>query len=139
MGIFKTLLFMLPLLFASCAKSIVVNYSDDTSSKGSVVMLPSKPLFGSSLTVNGKLLVEQKAVRRITVKNLPDGNFNYHLTCDNSRFQEKADVDRSFEIKSGAEKTILIETPPYSGGYWVYTGLATIGSWVALYVFLSLD
>ncbi len=134
----KTLLFILPILFASCAESIVVKYSDDAAAKGRYTILPSRPLYGASLVMNGKLLVEQKNVKKITVENLPDGNYHYHLTCDNSRYQDKVDIGKGFDVKGGNENISLLETPPYSNGYWVNMGLYWVGSWAALW-FLAED
>ncbi len=135
----KLLLLVLPVLISSCAKSIVVNFSDDANATGKVNFQPSTSLGQASLVVNGKLLVDKQDVKKITVQNLPDGLYNYHLTCDNWRYAQKADAESNFHVQGEGEKTILIETPPYSNGYWMYMGLSTLGSWAALYFLLSLD
>ncbi|MBI1225253.1 MAG: hypothetical protein GC192_08425 [Bacteroidetes bacterium] len=135
----KTLLLVFLFLFASCAKSIVVNFSDDTLAKGKINIMPSRSLERTSLVVNGKLLIDQKHLKKITVQNLPDGIYSYHLTCDNSKYTEKVDSEKRFDINAGEEQTFLLEVPPYSNGYWLNVGLYSIATWVSLYVFYGLD
>ncbi len=135
----KVLFLLLPILFGACAKSLVVNFSEDASATGTLHLLPSKQLSEVSLTVDGKLLVEREWVKKITVKNIPAGDHNYHLTCDNGKYKDKVDTQRHFQTK-GDEKTELIEVPPYSTGFWLNTGLYTAGTWAFLAVlFLSND
>ena len=139
MKILKALIFVLPVLISSCAKSIVVNFSDDANAKGKVNFQPSRSLGQASLVVNGKLLVDKQDIKKITVQNLPDGLYNYHLTCDNWRYAQKADTESNFQVQGESEKTILIETPPFSNGFWVYTGLSSISAWAALIYLYNLD
>ncbi len=138
----KALFFLLPLFIASCAKPIalVVSYSDDATATGTVKIVPSRALSNTKLTVNGKLLVENDSqfVKSITVKQLPDGNYFYRMTCENSRFNDKLDASNQFEVKGEKERTFLHEAPPYSNGYWVNKGLQSLGSLASLYFLLWL-
>lgn len=135
----KSLLLLLPFLFASCGQHIIVNYGGTGASNGQLNLLPSRSLDQSSLLVNGKLLVEREHVRKITVQNLPEGRHELHFTCDNSQFKEKVDFHDSVNIAAGSEQTKLIEVPPSSDGYWVNAGLGTLGGFVALFTVLLID
>ncbi|MCF8247955.1 MAG: hypothetical protein K9J37_22580 [Saprospiraceae bacterium] len=139
----KTLYFLLPLFFVACAKPIalVVSYSHDTTATGTVKIVPSKPLTGTKLTVNDKLLVENDSqfVKSITVMHIPDGRYQYRMTCENSKFKSKLDASNQFEVKGEKEQTFLHETPPYSTGYWINQGLYQVGLWIPLAVLLAID
>ena len=139
----KALFFLLPLLLASCAKplALVVSYSDDTTATGTVKIVPSRPLSGTKLTFNDKLLVENDSqfVKSITVKHIPDGHYSYRMTCENSKFKGKLDASNQIEVKGEEERTFLHEAPPYSTGYWVNQGMYQIGTWIALAVLLAVD
>jgi hypothetical protein len=139
MKIFKTLLFLLPILFASCGKHIIVNYGGTGTSNGNLNLLPSKSLNNASLLVNGKLLVEKEHVRKITVQNLPEGKNDLHFTCDNAMLKEKVDFYSTIEVKGGSDQTKLIEVPPTSDGYWINTGLGTLGGFIALFTIWLID
>jgi PBP1b-binding outer membrane lipoprotein LpoB len=116
-------LFLVALMMSSCARNIVVNYSDDTNNTGTLTIQPSRPTGRTFLTVNDNVLVEKKAVRKITVQNLPEGKHRIHLICDSSRFKDKMDEQREVVITKGQVNTQLLETPPYSTGFWVSYGL----------------
>lgn len=135
----KTLFLLLAVLLSSCGKHIIVNYGGGGSSNGSLNLLPSKSLPNASLLVDGKLLVEQEHVRKITVQNIPEGKHDIHFTCDNSSLKEKVDFQNTVEIKGGGEQTKLIEVPPVSDGYWINTGLGALGSFAAIMVILLVD
>ena len=128
----KALFLLLPLVFGSCVKPLylTINYSDDENAKGKINILPSRSLMGASLTMNGKLLVEQKYIKKITVQNLPDGVYDYHLTCENFKLEEKVDEQNQCLVKDGNEQYFLVESPPYSQGYWIYRGLGTLGAFI---------
>lgn len=128
----KMLFLLLPFVFASCGKHLVVNFSDNPTNSGSLNLLPSRQLSGASLTVDGKLLVEREYVRKITVLNIPLGEHHFHFTCDNSSYKDKVQFDKSLVVKAGEERTELIEVPPHSTGYWINSGLYTAGVWGAL-------
>ncbi|GEM_PF-4800795 len=128
------LLFFAPILLISCAKPLAlsINYSEDATAKGKVEFVPSKSLSGTDLTVNGKLLVEKQRVKRITLNNVPDGTYNYHLACDNSNYAEKVDTKGQFFVNNGNEQAVLVETPPHSDGYWINMGLQSLGTSILL-------
>ena len=130
----KALLLLIPFLFTSCVKpiSLMVNYSEDPNAKGTVTIVPSRPIASTSLTMNGKLLVEHKYVKKITAQNVPDGTYSYHLTGDNSKLKEKIDTKSECYVQNGEAESILVETPPISNGYWIQAGVYSMGLWIAL-------
>ena len=130
-------LFLASLLLASCSQHLIVNFSDRTTDTGSLVIQPSRRIY-AFLDVDGKLLVEDKNVKKITVNQIPVGQHVFHLICDNSQFQEKVDETKDFTVQPGSTSTHLLEVPPFSNGYWISKGLYGVGAWAGLVFWLSM-
>ena len=110
-------------IFSSCAKHITVNYQTDSTNTGNVVLKVSRPTQNTYVTLNDQLMVDKKNVKSLTVKNVPNGEYNLHYVSESSRFKEKLDMQIPVKTEAGKEVTKLIEVPPYSNGYWIYSGL----------------
>ena len=138
MQIMKTkysLFFALCLIFSSCA-NIVVNYGNPTSNSGNLVIKTTSPVY-ANLTVNDSLLIGQKYmsgkyVRRITIKNVPEGINSIHFSADSYNLNEAMDKKIEVNVKSGKTNTQLLTVPPRSNGYWVSQTLISIGCIVLL-------
>ncbi len=130
-------LFLASLLLASCSKHLIINFSDSASNTGSLTIQPSRPISRTYLTVDDKLLVERKYVKKITVNQIPAGEHEFHLVCSNYAYKEKVDEKRVFQVEANAENTQLFETPPISTGYWIFSSL-TVGGYFALITIGSL-
>jgi len=132
----KALLFILPILVASCAKpvALVVNYPGSNAGKGNAKIIPSRPISGTKLVFNNHLLVENDSqeVKSITVKNLPDGPNSYQLTCNNVVLKQNLDASNNFVVKDETQQDFLHEVPPHSSGYWVKEGLEYMSAWIAI-------
>lgn len=111
-------------IFSSCAKHITVNYQTDSTNTGNVVLKVSRPTQNTYVTLNDQLMVDKKNVKSLTVKNVPNGEYNLHYVSESSRYKEKLDAQMPITMVGGKEVTKLVEVPPYSNGYWVYNGLA---------------
>lgn len=110
-------------LFSSCAKHIQVAYQAETSNTGSVVLKLNRPTPFTYVTINDQLIVNRKNVKSLIVNNLPSGEYTIHYTTESSRLKEKLDAHVPVQMQAGKEITKLIEVPPYSNGYWIYSGL----------------
>jgi len=116
---FFLLLFVL--LLGSCAQSIHINYSYDTSTpSGSLVVIPDKPLDKVYFTMDKKLLVEKKNVKRIQVDGIPQGEHLIQMTSDAWYYSTALDYQSAVQIADGQTTTELVDTPPYSSGYYAY-------------------
>ncbi len=113
-------------LFSSCAKHIQVAYQTETSNTGSVAIKLNRPTPFSYVTINDQLIVNRKNVKSLTVNNLPAGEYTIHYTTESSRLKEKLDAHVPVKMEAGKEITKLIEVPPYSNGYWIYSGLVVL-------------
>lgn len=111
-------------IFSSCAKHITVNYQTDSTNTGNVVLKVSRPTQNTYVTLNDQLMIDKKNVKSLTVKNVPNGEYNLHYVSESSRYKEKLDAQMPITMVGGKEVTKLVEVPPYSNGYWVYNGLA---------------
>ena len=124
--LFVTLIFGLS-IFTSCSEHIYISYQTESANTGKVVLKPSGSTSGTYLTINDKLIVDDKNVKSITVSNVPDGDYNFHYTSQNNWYKYKLDTKIPVKMEMGKEVTKLVEVPPYSTGYWFYvTGMAIL-------------
>lgn len=68
----------------------------------------------------------------MTIKNVPNGDYNIQYTSDNSWHKDKLDAQILVKMEGGKEITKLVEVPPYSTGYWIYVSGMAILPWVIL-------
>ena len=120
------------LLFTSCAKNIYVNYQTDSANTGKVVLKPNKATSSTFVTINDNLIVDKKNVKSVIINNVPSGDYNIHYTSDNSWYKDKLDVQIPVKMENGKDITKLVEVPPYSTGYWIYTSGVIILPWIIL-------
>ena len=125
-------LFFLALLAAllpSCAQSILINYSyDQSQAGGKLVVIPDKPIEGANFVMNDRLLVEKKAVKKITVENVPPGEHTISMTCASWYYKDPLNYVETVQVEANKEVTKLVPTPPYSGGYYAYLIGMSVGS-----------
>jgi hypothetical protein len=107
-------------LFSSCAKHITVAYSPASERTGKIVIKPSRPIAPTSLTLNDKLLVEGKNIKKITITDVPEGTHKVNLVSNSWQLKESIDAKIDVTVKPGNEVTKLVQVPPYSTGYWIY-------------------
>lgn len=116
---FLALAFVL-LFFTSCAKHIYVDYQNEATNTGKVILKPSKPTQRTYVTINDSLVVDKKFAKSVTLVNVPEGDYVVNFTSENGWYKEKLNAELPVSMESGREKTKLIEVPPYGTGYWVY-------------------
>ncbi len=107
------------LLISSCAKNIVLNYTDPSPLSGKIVIRPTSPVY-ANFVINDSLFVKYKYVKSITINNVPRGNNSIHFSGDSYNLKEALDYKAEIEVLTGTTKTELITTPPQSNGYWLY-------------------
>jgi hypothetical protein len=113
------LLVLCAILCTSCAKHIIVNFQDSSENTGTIVLAPTAPIQGSVLTVNDKLIVDKKFVKKITVKNVPVGENQVNFSADSWAYKEKIDLKVTINTQSNKEVAKIVTRPPYSTGYYV--------------------
>lgn len=124
-------------LFASCvsAKHIIVNYQDSSDSTGTIIYSPTSALQGAVMTVDDKLLVDKKVVKKVTIKNVPVGTHRIHFSADSWAYRDKLDQSDSIKITKGAEVAKIVNTPPFGTGYYVVYGISSLVSLITtLYI-----
>ena len=120
------------LIFSSCSKHIYVNYQPESANTGKVVLKPSKSTEATYVTINDNLIVDKKNVKSVTIKNVPNGDYNIHYISDNSWHKDKLDAQILVKMEGGKEITKLVAVPPYSTGYWIYVSVMAILPWIIL-------
>lgn len=123
------------LLFTSCAKHIYVDYQNEATNTGTLVIKPSKPTQRTFVTINDSLVVDRKFAKSVSLKNVPEGAHVINYTSENSWYKDKLNAEIVVKLDKGREITKLVEVPPYSTGYWIYvTGSAIVGALIAISV-----
>lgn len=131
----KKLLYLalLVALLPSCAQSILINYSYDQSQPGGkLVVIPDKPIEGANFVMNDRLLVEKKAVKKITIENVPPGEHQIAMTCASWYYKDPLNYVETVKVEPGKETTRLVPTPPYSAGYYAYLVGISLSSTILL-------
>ena len=116
------------LLVSSCARHIIVNFQESADSTGSIVITPTAPIQGSVLTIDDKLLVDKKFIKKITVKNVPIGAHDIHFSADSWSYKEKISEKATITVKPNQENAKIITRPPFSSGYYVVYAISTLVS-----------
>jgi len=115
-------LLILPFLFISCAKDYYTSYKSASDGKefGSVIIKFSNPIKNVNITVDGNLIAEDKFTKRVQVDNMPIGQHEIKVIA--SSWELKNDVNKidKMDIQPNDKKTMLVQVPPKSTGYWIY-------------------
>jgi hypothetical protein len=109
------------LSLSSCMKHVTVTYQAESANTGTIVLKPNKPTASTYVTMNDNLIVDKKGVKSITIKNVPNGDYAVHYTSENMWYKDKLDAQIPVKMEAGRNITKLVEVPPYSTGYWIYT------------------
>ena len=111
------------LALSSCGEDISVDFQKDSDNTGRVILLPSRRMPMTSMTVDDQLLVHQKYVKSIVVNNLPEGPHRIHISSGFSEFAETMDAEIPVIIEKNKTKTKLFGVPPDNPGIYTYWGL----------------
>ncbi len=116
------------LLFASCAKKVVIPFQSETLNTGSIKLKPSTSIKSASVTMDGSLIWDKKKrVKSVTITNVPQGSHDVNVVSASWYYKEALNHKETVELKSGENKTMLISVPPYSTGYYFYmTGVIIV-------------
>ena len=130
----RVLLFylLMVILCSSCAKHIEVLYSADRDNNNTLILKPSADVQGTNVTVNDRLVVENKFVKKVTVRGIPDGENTYHFTSNSGMYKEKINFTETLNFMDGEEKTKLLDIPPLSSSYWTYLIVSSLVSAVII-------
>ena len=123
----KKLIFILSCaLLSSCAQKFYVNYQSDPTNTGKIELKPSKPTYKTYVTINDSLIIDKKKVKSVTINNVPEGDHQLHYISESGWYKDKLDAQMSVSMQHNKVATKLVEVPPYSTGYWVYSAALVI-------------
>jgi hypothetical protein len=125
--------FIALVLLSSCAQNITVSAG---TGNGTITMKPTKATPKTYVTINDKLLVDNKNVKSVTVTGVEDGENKIVYKSESSTYKDAMDIEKTIKIENGADKTEILTVPPYSTGYWVYAGLSGVASAVLVWYLL---
>lgn len=113
------------LLLSSCSANRIVQYQSESESTSSIKVKPSTAIKNVVVTLDGNLVWEKpRKVKSLTIENVPQGNHELRVTSASWIYTEKIDYSKDIEVKGkGETKTELVSIPPYSAGYWIYSGV----------------
>jgi hypothetical protein len=119
-------LFIIAVLFlTSCSANRVVQYQSETESTSTIKVKPSTKLRDVVVTLDGNLIWEKsRKVKSLTIQNVPAGSHELRVTSASWVYKNEINHTSNIEVKGkGETKTELVSVPPYSAGYWVYSGI----------------
>ena len=124
----------LTLLLTSCAKNIVTNFQENTENAGKLVVIPNKPVFHASITLQDELnrdvsmlIVRNKNIKTLEVKNIPEGLYKMELTYNNNELRPIKNNVFHVIVKKDKTTNKLIQIPPPSlGNYLVWIGIVAM-------------
>ena len=119
-------LFIIAVLFlTSCSANRVVQYQSETESTSTIKVKPSTKLRDVVVTLDGNLIWEKsRKVKSLTIQNVPAGSHELRVTSASWIYKNEINHTSNIEVKGkGETKTELVSVPPYSAGYWVYSGI----------------
>lgn len=129
----KLLIITIVLLFSSCSrKHINTIYQAETKNTGTVIIKPVKKTKKTYVTIDGKLLVDSRKVKSVTIRNVPIGDHVVQFSSDNSWYKYSMDSTYKITVDSASTVTKIVKTPPYSNGYYIYQGAVFLGSVIFL-------
>jgi hypothetical protein len=125
------------LLFAGCSARRVVQYQTRTDSTSTINVKPSTTIKNVVVTLAGKLVREKtRRVKSLEIQNVPKGNHELRVTSASWIYKDEINFTKNITVDgTGDKKTELVSIPPYSTGYWVYTGIiyvAIVAPWLFL-------
>jgi hypothetical protein len=132
--IFGILCCMMALM--SCTANRVVQYQSESASTSSIKVKPSTRLRNVVVTLDGNLVWEKtRTVKSLTIENVPAGNHELRVTSASWIYKDEINHSKDIEVTGkGETKAELVSVPPFSVGYWVYSGLGLL---VVYYVWLK--
>lgn len=126
-----TYLVFFTITFSSAAQNVIIPLSPDTLNKGTVAIRATRKIKHCYLTINDSMIIHNKKVKNIEIKNMLIGEYTFHLVSKRSVNTEKLEERFTFSISNNnLYKTKLIETPPPPIGFWIYNSANSILSFL---------
>ena len=113
------LLLLAGFILSSCAQDIVISYDSEAQKTGDIFIKPDKPLMRTNLSLNDKMMFENKAVKSIRLEGLPVGPHKIDLTSNCIIYKEKPDITYETVVKENKTQEEKLETPGFSTGVYV--------------------
>lgn len=122
-NIFSLCIFILA--FSSCSSNRFVKYQSESESTSTIKIKPTSSLQNVVVTVDGNLVWEKsRKVKSLTIENVPAGNHELHVSSASWIYKNEINHVSQIELKGkGETKTEIVSVPPYSAGYWIYSGV----------------
>ena len=124
------LLLLLAVLFSSCARNLQVLYLPNQGYTGEIQIKPIKPTAKTYITVNDQLVIDNKPVKSVLITDVPEGIHQVEYKSESSIYKEKVSNEFDLQVFQGQRSTEIIEIPPYSTGYWIYSGVVFVITFV---------
>lgn len=112
-------------LFQGCASDVYKNLAAEEP-RGHIDFRLSSESQDVSLTMNDSLLVDEKYTKLIELQNIRAGNHFFQISGPAGNRNAPLAWSDSVMVEPNKTKTILIDTPAVSSGYWVYVALLSL-------------
>ena len=127
-------LFLLIWLLTACStKEMTVNIRPLAPERGDVVIQFDKMVAFKSIHLKDSLLVKNKSIQKLRIRNLASGTHAIYFEPDNS-YKKNHEISLEIDIKSNAKENYLLNAPPKNVSH-IAAGIA-LGLVVVLLPFL---
>jgi hypothetical protein len=127
-------IFILSVVFCSCARTIYVDYQVDSQNTGTIKLIPSKGTEKATVTMNDNLIVSRKRIKKLIINNVPEGSYNLNFVSESSYYKDPLNENLEIEIKDKKDVTKLISVPPYNAGYYIVNSIPLAIAFASLYI-----
>lgn len=108
-------------LFTGCASDVYVPYPYPTGADtGRVIISFTEPMETVNVLIDGSLLAEDEYTERVEIQDVPVGEREIEIVASEGWRTHSVHHVEVVTVGVNRDETILINTPPYSSGYWVY-------------------
>jgi hypothetical protein len=118
----RVLLFSAVLLFVGCASNVYLNYPypDNSAGSGRVIVKLTEAMEKVNVKIDGSLVAEDKHTGRVEIQSVPFGERLIEVAASEYWRTKSVNVEKKMNIEKNKDAIVLIDTPPYSGGYWAF-------------------
>lgn len=112
-------LLCVPFLTA-CASDVRVSYPHpvEASETGRVVVRLSEPMQTVTVMIDGSLVAEDEHTKRVEIQNVPIGEREIQVIASEQWRSRSVNHRDTVTVEPNRDGVVLIDTPPYSPGYW---------------------
>lgn len=118
----KLWVFLLAVSLAGCASNVYVPYPypEESVETGRVIVRLSESMESVTVMIDGSIVAEDKHTARVEIQDVPVGDRDIQIIASEQWRTHSVNHEEIVQVRPQRDATVLIETPPYSSGYWAF-------------------